>query len=145
MASLREQILEALKDMLSAALPVGTGVERNQDKPERLTAGNLVILRDGEPGEPEIDLSPLTYNFAHRIPLEIAAYADDPAERYEALDALLRPIGAAVAADRTLGGLCDFLEVEAPDTGDAETDGAEPFRWADVVIVAHYATTDPLN
>ena len=58
---------------------------------------------------------------------------------------LLGAIGAAVVADRTLGGLCDFIEAEAPSTDDVETAGARAGRWADPSIVAVYGTTDPLN
>lgn len=58
---------------------------------------------------------------------------------------MLRAIGAAIAADRTLGGLCDWIEAEAPATDDAEALGAMPVRFALLTIVAAYATADPLN
>ena len=60
-------------------------------------------------------------------------------------DDMLAAIGAAVASSRTLGGLCDFIEAEAPATEDVETAGARAVRWADAVIVATYGTSDPLN
>jgi hypothetical protein len=58
---------------------------------------------------------------------------------------MLGAIGVAVAGDRTLGGLCDFTEAEAPATDDVETAGARAGRWADAALVAVYGTTDPLN
>lgn len=145
MASKREQVLEAVKALVATAVAAAADVERNQAKPERVESKSLIIIRDGDPGDPEIDLSPYRKNYSHRIPLEIAALSETPEGRFEALDALMRPIGAAVLANPTLGGLCDFLEVEAPDTGDEEAPGTEATRWADLEIVAHYATTDPLN
>lgn len=65
--------------------------------------------------------------------------------REAVLRQMLGFIGQAVALDRTLGGLCDFLEVEAPATDDIEALGAKPARFAEVVIVAVYGTPDPLN
>jgi hypothetical protein len=144
MASRREQVMEALVALLAGALP-GALVRRNLAKPERLPAGGLVIVRDGDPGEPEVLLSPLTYIYTHRVPLEIAAREGTTQSREQVLDAMLAAVGAAVRADRTLGGLCEFLEAEAPATADIEEAGAAPGRWADAVIAATYATADPLN
>jgi hypothetical protein len=50
-----------------------------------------------------------------------------------------------VAADRTLGGLCEFLDTEAPVSDDLETAGALSGRWADTAIIAAYPTTNPLT
>jgi hypothetical protein len=143
MSSKREQVLQAVLALVAGALP-GAEVKRNLAKPERIPAGGLVIIRDGDPGEPEIMLSPLTYIYTHRIPIEAAVYnAASPNE--QALDAIFGPIGSAVAGNRTLGGLCDFIEAEAPATADVETAGAVAGRWADAAIVAVYSTPDPLN
>lgn len=144
MASRREEVLEAVKGLIAAALP-GAKVERNAAKPERIPSGGLVIIRDGDPGDPEVTLSPLTYIYTHRIPIELAVLAAVPLTREQALDATLVAIGVAVAADRTLGGLCDFIEPEAPSTDDLEATGTIAGRWADAVVVAIYATANPLN
>ncbi len=142
--SKREQVVEAIVALLVAALPAAK-VERNAAKPERIPPGGLVIVRDGDPGEPEVLLSPLTYLYTHRIALEIAARESGSQSREQALDAMLAAVGAAVAADRTLGGLCEFLEAEAPATADVEASGTQAVRWADAAILASYATIDPLN
>jgi hypothetical protein len=144
MTSKREQVLDAVKALVAAALPNGD-VKRNLAKAERIPPGGLVIVRDGEPGEPEVVLSPLTYIYTHRIPIEIAASETASTPREQVLDEMLGAIGTAVAADRTLGGLCDFIEAEAPATDDVETAGARAGRWADAAIIAVYGTTDPLN
>ena len=52
----RETILSALHARLSA-LPVTD--PRGDVLPERVPAAGLLILRDGEPGQPEVTLSPL--------------------------------------------------------------------------------------
>jgi hypothetical protein len=145
MVSRREEVLEAVRALIAAALPAAK-VERNAAKPERIQAGGLVIIRDGDPGDPEVTLSPLTYIYTHRIPVEIAVLASAaPLTPAQALDATLVAIGTAVEADRTLGGLCDFLEPEAPSTDDLEASGTVAGRWADAVILATYATSNPLT
>lgn len=144
MSSRREQVIEAVKALVSNALP-NADVKRNLAKPERIAPGGLAVVRDGDPGEPEVLLSPLTYVYAHRIPIEVAAYESASRPREDVLDEMLGAIGNAVRADRTLGGLCDFLEVEAPAPADLETLGAAPARFAEVAVVAVYGTADPLN
>ena len=61
--TVRETILSALHARLSA-LPA-TAL-RGEVLPERIPPAGLLILRDGEPGEPEVTLSPLTYHYQHR-------------------------------------------------------------------------------
>lgn len=144
MSSKREQVLDAIKSLLSSALP-NADVRRNLAKPERIPPGGLVVIRDGDPGEPEVMLSPLVYVYSHRIPIELAAYETSSQSPEQVLDEMLGAIGVAVSGDRTLGGLCDFIEAQAPSTDDVETAGARAGRWADAAIVAVYGTPDPLN
>lgn len=144
MASKREQVIGAIKSLIASALP-NAEVKRNLDKPERIPPGGLVIIRDGDPGEPDVLLSPLTYVYEHRVPIEIAAFASASLTREQAIDQMLAAIGEAVATDRTLGGLCEFLETEAPTSDDLETAGAISGRWADAAIIASYATANPLT
>jgi hypothetical protein len=143
-SSKREQVLGAVKALLSSALP-NADVRRNLAKPERIPPGGLVVIRDGDPGEPEVMLSPLVYVYSHRIPIELAAYETSSQTPEQALDEMLGVIGAAVSGDRTLSGLCDFIEAQAPATDDVETAGARAGRWADAAIIAVYGTPDPLN
>ena len=96
-------------------------VLRGEVLPERVPAGGLLILRDGEPGEPEVTLSPLRYHYQHRA--EIEAVVQDAA-RDTIFDMLTASIGAALIADRTLGGLCDWVEAEAPRPVDLPVEGA---------------------
>jgi hypothetical protein len=142
--SKRESVLAAVKSLIAASLPAAE-VKRNQDKPERIPPGGIVIVRDGDPGDPEYTLSPLAYTYTHRIPLDVAAFASQTLTREQALDQMLIPIGEAIAADPTLGGLCDFAECEAPETDDLETEGARSGRWASTAVLATYTTSNPLG
>jgi hypothetical protein len=54
-------------------------------------------------------------------------------------------IGSAVAADRTLGGLCDYTETAAPVSVDLIVEGAPGFKAATLPIILHYGTADPLS
>jgi hypothetical protein len=143
MTSKRETVIAALVACVASALPAAK-VERNPVKPERLPAGGFVAIRDGEPGEPAVMLSPLTYIYEHRIELEVVA-GSTGAGRSAALDTMLRAIGQALAADRTLGGLCDWIEPQAPVFEDIEAEGTAVWRAAILAVVATYATSDPLG
>lgn len=139
MPTTRETILTALHARL-VALPAAA--LRDEVLPERITAPGLIILRDGEPGEPEVTLSPLRYHYQHRAELEVIVQAGT--SRASAFDALIAAIGTALAADRTLGGLCDWVEPEAPASVDLPIEGAAALKAAVITVVLHYTTTGPL-
>jgi hypothetical protein len=144
MTSKREAVLDAIRGLIAGALP-SADVRRNLAKPERIAPGGLVVIRDGDPGEPEVTLSPLSYLYTHRIPVEVAAFESATLTREQVIDSMLAAIGGAVAADRRLGGLADWIEAEAPVADDAETLGSQAARSAELAIIAVYATADPLN
>lgn len=138
MSSPRETILAALHVRLSA-LPAT--VLRGDVLPERVPAAGLLVLRDGEPGEPDVTLSPLRYHYQHRAEIEAVVQG---ATRDAAFDTLCASIGAAIAADRTLGGLCDWIEAEAPRPIDLAVEGAASLKAAVIPVILHYSTADPL-
>ena len=111
---------------------------------EQEQAGKHLLqrLEDGEPGEPEVTLSPLAYHYQHRAEIEAVVQG---ADRDAAFDTLTASIGAALAADRTLGGLCDWVEAEAPRPVDLPVDGAASLKAAVIPVVLHYTTADPLG
>jgi hypothetical protein len=140
MSSKRETILAALQARLQA---LTAPVLRGEVLPERIPAAGLIILRDGKPGEPEVTLSPLTYFYEHRAELEVVIQAGTG--RDAQFDALTASIGAVLALDRTLGGLCDWVEAEAPEPVDLPIEGAAALKAAVITVVLHYATPDPLT
>jgi hypothetical protein len=124
-----------------AALGAAATALRGEVLPERVPAEGLLILRDGEPGEPEVTLSPLRYHYQHRAEIEAVVQG---ADRDAAFDTLTASIGTALAADRTLGGLCDWVEAEAPRPVDLPVEGAASLKAAVIPVVLHYSTADPL-
>ena len=139
MPTARETVLTALHARLQ---PVAALVLRDEVLPERIPTAGLIILRDGQPGEPEVTLSPLRYHFQHRAELEVVVQAGTG--RASAFDDLTAAIGTALEADRTLGGLCDWVEPEAPASVDLPIDGAAALKAAVITVVLHYTTTGPL-
>ena len=134
----RETILTALHARLST-LPAT--VLRGEVLPERVPADGLLILRDGEPGEPEVTLSPLAYHYQHRAEIEAVVRGGD---RDGAFDALCASVGATLTADRTLDGFCDWSEAEAQRPIDLPVEGAASLKAAVIPVVLHYSTADPL-
>ena len=139
MPTTRETILTALHARLHALAAL---VLRDEVLPERIPASGLIILRDGQPGEPEVTLSPLRYHYQHRAELEVVVQAGTG--RASAFDDLITAIGAALEADWTLGGLCDWVEPEAPASVDLPVEGAAALKAAVITVVLHYTTTGPL-
>lgn len=140
MPSNREAILQALHTLLQTQ---PAPVLRGQVLPERVPSAGLLILRDGDPGEPALTLSPLLYHYQHRA--EVEAVVQAGSGRDAAFDVLTSGVGAALAADRTLGGLCDWVEAEAPRPVDLPIDGAAALKAAVIPVVLHYVGADPLG
>lgn len=143
MASTRETILSRLFAALDLQLtPRLVDLRRNDVLPTRISPHGLVILRDGDPGEAETSFSPLLYHYEHRAQIEV--FVQPGSDREGLFDTLCQSIGAAVVADRTLGGLCDWVEAEAPSPDDTPTEGGVTYRAAVIGVRLHYATPDPL-
>ena len=115
---------------------------RDEVLPERIPPAGLIILRDGQPGEPEVTLSPLRYHYQHRAELEVVVQAG--IGRASVFDSLIASIGTTLETDRTLGGICDWVEPEAPASVDLPIEGAAALKAAGITVVLHYTTTGPL-
>lgn len=140
MPTKRETILAALHRRLQT---LAAPVLRGDVVPERIPATGLIIMRDGAPGEPDVAFSPLTYFYEHRAELEVVIQAGTG--RDTRFDALTASIGTALRADRTLSGLCDWVEAEAPEPVDLPIEGAAALKAAVIAVVLHYTTIDPLT
>jgi hypothetical protein len=141
--SAREAALLALHQRLQA-VPDAT-VLRNEVLPAKIPAGGLVILRDGEQGEAEVTLNPVTYLWQHRSDLEVVVGAATAAARDAVLDALLVAIGEALTSDPTLGGAVEWSEAGAPRTEDFAIEGAAAIKGAVVPVTLIYTSANPLG
>ncbi len=138
-ATILQALLAALQTVSAAT------VLRGAILPERIPTGGLLILRDGDPGTPEVTLSPLQYHYEHRAEIEVIVQGKTPAARDAAFDVLLAKLASAISTDRTLGGLCDWVEAEAPQPVDLPVEGAEALKAAIVPVILTYTTADPLG
>lgn len=139
-------VAAAIKTLVQDALPGADvlGLDGRDAAPDRIGPLGRVIVRAGDPGDPEIDLSPITYNYDHTFELEIAAYQSSSRTAAQAVDDMLGAVATAIQANRTLGGLVDWLDAASPLTDDDYSEGAPVARRADATIVATYSTTRPL-
>ncbi|MFQ6552951.1 acyl-CoA transferase [Aestuariibius insulae] len=137
--------LETIIREVEARLKVGldADVKRGVSIPSRIGNSGLVIIRDGDPGDPDVTLSPLTYHFDHALELEI--FADGASDRFTRFDVIKEQISTVFAADRALGGLCDWIEAEAPRQEDLPVEGGATIKAAIIDVVVQYATADSVG
>ena len=142
-ASKVKQILDALKALLETVPDVA--VERNSVLPEKVPAGGLIIVRDGDPGEPEQALGGFgsTY-YQHAVEVEVYLEEGDAAVRDAAFDALLQQIGAALEADLTFGGLAFGLTYGRPELSIEAVAGASAIKSATLTVTVDYESDAPL-
>lgn len=144
MTSKREQALAGLFLCLKDNI-TGLSILRNEPLPTKVPADGLIILRDGDPGEPEVTLSPTRYHYQHRAEIEALVQHGDPAQRDTALDALLETVAQALDGQTSLSGLVDYLHIETPDFLSETVEGAPTIKAAVVPVILEYSTSNPLN
>jgi hypothetical protein len=143
-ASKAEQVLDARKALLET-VPDAV-VERNSMLPEKVPDGGLIILRDGDPGEPDQALGGFgsTY-YQHAVEIEVYVDEGDAAARDAAFDALLQQIGAALEADPTLGDLAFGMTYARPGPSMEAVAGAPAIKTATLTVTVEYETDAPLS
>jgi hypothetical protein len=142
--SRRENALGALFTMLGQ-LSLGTMVKRNAALPERIVDHAMAILRDGDMGEPEVSLSPLTYHWQHQVAIELFVADPDAAARDARMDGLLMELAALIEADRTLAGVIEYAEIGPPKFDELAPDGTSGVKACLLPVVLHYSSSGPLN
>jgi hypothetical protein len=142
-SSKAEQVLDALKVLLET-VPDAV-VERNSVLPEKVSGGGLIILRDGDPGEPEQALGGFgNAYYQHAVEIEVYVEEGDAAARDAAFDTLLQQIGAALEASPTLGGLAFGLTYGRPEPSIEAVAGAPAIKTATLSATVDYETDTPL-
>ena len=141
-ASKAEQVLEATKALLETV--PGAVVGRSSVLPEKVPAGGLIILRDGDPGEAVQALGGFgNVYYQHVVEIEVYVEQGDAAARDAAFDALLQQIGTALESDPTLGGLALGLTYGRPEPSVEAVAGA-PVKAATLTVTVDYETATPL-
>jgi hypothetical protein len=84
-ASRAEQVLEALRAVVETV--PDASVERNSVLPEKISDGGLIIVRDGDPGEPEQALGGFgNAYYQHAVEIEVYLEEGDATTRDAAFD-----------------------------------------------------------
>ena len=142
--SQRENAIGALFAVLGQ-LSLGTTVKRNAALPERIADHAMAILRDGEMGEPEVSLSPLTYHWQHQVAIELFVADPDAAVRDARMDGLLVELATLIEADRTVGGVIEYAEIGPPKFDELAPDGTSGIKACLLTMVLHYSSAGPLS
>lgn len=149
MPSKREEALCALHSALQTIGGRTVAARNAVLEDDELPHGGLIVLRDGDPGEPDITLGGegvRLYGYEHVAEIEVLVQLGEAADRDAELDAALQDISTAVHGDRTLGGVVDYVMVGAPeDVDDREVDGAIDQKACIVPATMLYDSPDPLG
>ena len=142
--SQRENAIGALFAVLGQ-LSLGTTVKRNAALPERIADHAMAILRDGEMGEPEVSLSPLTYHWQHQVAIELFVADPDTSTRDARMDGLLTELATLIETDRTLAGVVEYAEIGQPKFDELAPEGTSGIKACLLPVVLHYSSAGPLN
>jgi hypothetical protein len=138
-----ENILEKLRTLLTAGCDAR--VERNSVLPEKIPTAGLIVIYDGDPGEPELVLGGFNNAYyEHEIEVVIYTEEGDPAQRDQKFDAMLVQIGQVLEANPKLDGLVAGLSYARPEIAIEPVLGAPAIKTGTLVIVAEYDTDSPL-
>ena len=134
--SQRENAIGAFFAVLGQ-LSLGTMVKRNAALPERIADHAMAILRDGEMGEPEVSLSPLTYHWQHQVAIELFVADPDASTRDARMDGPLVELAALIEADRTLAGVVEYAEIGQPKFDELAPEGTSGIKACLLPVVLH--------
>jgi hypothetical protein len=140
--SARETALAALAAALATIN--GVVVVRNPTDPfDQPSAQRMVAVFDGVAGDPEMVLSPVSYNYSHIAELVVVTRTDVDLDGQ--FDSLLQSIDAKLAANRSLSGAVDYAITGAPQQTDLNGQGATGIKSARIPITLYYNSLTPLT
>lgn len=144
--SVRENAMDALQALLEivAAGSSAKVLERNSELSTRVPSYAAMVLRDGEPGEPEITIgAPAHYLWEHDCTVEILMQGHDAGSRQSMALALVDDIAAALLADPSLDGRLAHVRCKAPSLDHEAIDGGPGTITVTLPIMLQYTSTSP--
>lgn len=142
------EVVTALYQQLKTApsLQSPYRVEKNVAAPAEMTTGEkLVIVRDGDPGEPEIMLGGFRDAFyTHLIDIELFVCHGRDETRDTMYADICAAIGAALESDLTVGGMVQGMEYFSPAPTTAPIEGAADIKEAVIRVAVDYQSNTPL-
>lgn len=136
----------AILALASALQSTGAVIERNTpvDLTMNVPASGLVIIRDGNPGDPEIILGHLDYQYDHEAEIEVYVRASG-SQIDAAFDTLRLAVGQALIANRTLGGAVMWVEPRAAASVDLPKTSELPIKATTIAVTLTYSSPVPIN
>ena len=139
-----EKVLEAVKVLL-ISLP-NAKVERNIAVPEKIPTGGLIVMRDGDSGEPESALGGFgSIYYSHNIEIELYIEEGDATVRDATFDTLVQSIGTVLQTAPTLGGLIFGMSYGRPGIDTEAVTGAPAIKTGTIIVTVEYETNSPLG
>jgi hypothetical protein len=139
-----EQVLDAIKVLLNTV--PDAKVERNTTLPEKITTGGLIVLRDGDAGEPETALGGFgCFYYSHNIEIELYIEDGDGTTRDADFDSLVQSVGTVLENDPTLNGLVFGMSYGRPEINTEAVTGAAAIKTGTIIVTVEYETTSPLG
>ena len=139
MTSKTEAVLRALEARLQTIAISTRRVLRDEGVPQEVPADGLVILHDGDPGEPEELLGGQgPYLYAHDAEIGVIVQSAKPAVRAAKFDALKVAVAGALDADPTLGGAVDALIYAAPAASEEGIEGMAGAKKGTIPVTLEY-------
>lgn len=143
--SKKEDVLNGIKDLISGVVD-NTKVFRNLAIPETIPDNGLIIIRDGDPGEPDIPLGGFTNAYyQHDAEIEILVGNATTTERDEVYNTLVEKIGEALDSNRTLSGLIFGMTFGQPSPSTEYIEGAPDLKIGILTVTLDYETTTALT
>jgi hypothetical protein len=142
-----DDIVAAITGLLAGhAALAAAQVEQNSALPEEVPAGGLVIVRDGDPGEPDLVLGGFRETFyeSNSISIELFFMSADQASRDAGFSGLAAGIGSALESDLTLGGLVETMDYGAPAPQTDPVFGAADIKEGVITVSAPFFAATPL-
>lgn len=130
----RASILSAFTTQLATS---DVSVERNIALPISIPAGGLIIVRDGDAGEPTTYIGrprPIE-QFEHTLDVEIYVQLPDDIED---LYGIIDKIGDALRANPSLGGLVQSILIKSPNVEAIQQEGGSVVLAALLPITLSY-------
>lgn len=139
-----ESVLDALVTLFKTQIP-STTVKRNEDALEKIPSGGLIVIRDGDPGDPDVVLGGFrSCYYQHQIDVEVFVQNGDGTLRDSAFNTLVSAIGDALEADLSLGGLCQNISYGYPQANTDPVTGGAGVKSALISLIAEYETAKPI-
>lgn len=142
--STKEQALKALYTVISTSLSAPDRlIERNTPEELSIPENGLIIMFDGDQGEPEsVTLSPVAYAYEHIVNVYVSVQNRLQSFRDDLTDSILEQIENIVLTNRTLTGTVDYCQTMSTESNTENVDGII-VKHITVPIMIRYVTSNP--